>query len=39
LLLAGTTGLQGQVLLGQMSAERAVELIDRQLDRLFAPVE
>ncbi|WP_250034845.1 TetR family transcriptional regulator [Paractinoplanes maris] len=34
-LLAGAAGLQGAVLLGQMSAERAVELIDRQLDRLF----
>ncbi|GAA4973961.1 TetR family transcriptional regulator [Kineococcus glutinatus] len=36
-LLAGAAGLQGQLLLGHMSAHRAVELIDRQLDRLFAP--
>ncbi|WP_250006255.1 TetR/AcrR family transcriptional regulator [Actinoplanes sp. M2I2] len=35
-LLAGAAGLQGQVLLGQMTAERAVDLIDRQLDRVFA---
>jgi AcrR family transcriptional regulator len=38
-LLAGTTGLQGRMLLGQLSAERAIELIDRQLDRLFAPMD
>jgi AcrR family transcriptional regulator len=38
-LLAGTNGLQSQVLLGQLSAERAVELIDRQLDRLFTPAQ
>lgn len=38
-LLAGAAGLQGQVLLGQMTAERAVELIDRQLDRLFRPAK
>ena len=36
-LLAGAAGLQGQVLLGHLTPERAVELIDRQLDRLFAP--
>ncbi|MBP2191420.1 AcrR family transcriptional regulator [Nocardia goodfellowii] len=34
-LLAGTEGLQTRVLLAQLSAERAVELIDRQLDRIF----
>jgi AcrR family transcriptional regulator len=34
-LLAGAAGLQGQMLLGQLDAERAVELIDHQLDRIF----
>ncbi|MGW0246705.1 TetR/AcrR family transcriptional regulator [Nocardia goodfellowii] len=34
-LLAGTEGLQTRVLLAQLSAERAVELIDMQLDRVF----
>jgi hypothetical protein len=34
-LLAGAAGLQGQMLLGHMTAERAVALIDHQLDRIF----
>lgn len=34
-LLAGTEGLQTRVLLEQLSAERAVALIDMQLDRIF----
>lgn len=35
LLLAGTEGLQTRVRLGQLSAERAVALVDLQLDRVF----
>lgn len=35
-LVAGAFGLQGSVLLGQLTRERAVELVDRQLDRVFA---
>ncbi|GAA4905903.1 TetR family transcriptional regulator [Stackebrandtia albiflava] len=34
-LLAGAEGLQSGVLLGQRDADRAVALIDRQLDRIF----
>ncbi|NKY53258.1 TetR/AcrR family transcriptional regulator [Nocardia vermiculata] len=34
-LLAGTEGLQTRVLLEQLSTERAVALIDMQLDRIF----
>lgn len=37
-LLAGAAGLQGQMLLGHLTAERAVELIDHQLDRIFPVV-
>jgi AcrR family transcriptional regulator len=35
-LLAGAAGLQGQMLLGHLTAERAVALIDHQLNRIFA---
>ncbi|MEU4449156.1 TetR/AcrR family transcriptional regulator [Actinosynnema sp. NPDC050801] len=35
LLVATAEGLQSSVLLGQRSAERAVALIDHQLDRVF----
>ncbi|MEV6873402.1 TetR family transcriptional regulator C-terminal domain-containing protein [Amycolatopsis sp. NPDC051128] len=35
LLLAAASGLQGGVLLNQISPERAVTLIDHQLDRVF----
>ena len=35
LLVAAALGLQAQVLLEQQSSERAVELIDRQLQRIF----
>lgn len=34
-LVAGAQGLQPPVLLGQYAAEHAIDLIDRQLDRLF----
>lgn len=34
-LVAGAQGLSPPVLLGQCAPERAVELLDRQLDRLF----
>ncbi|TDC25571.1 TetR/AcrR family transcriptional regulator [Streptomyces sp. 8K308] len=35
LLLASAEGLQTTVLLGQRSPERAIELLDHQLDRVF----
>ncbi|MGM1059795.1 TetR/AcrR family transcriptional regulator [Saccharothrix sp. Mg75] len=35
-LLAGSAGLQASVLLGQRTADEAVALVDRQLDRVFA---
>ncbi|TDQ50297.1 TetR/AcrR family transcriptional regulator [Actinorugispora endophytica] len=38
LLVAGATGLQTSVLLGQQSPERAVELIDHRLGGVFTPV-
>jgi AcrR family transcriptional regulator len=34
-LTAGTEGLQTRVLLGQLTSERALALIDDQLDRIF----
>ncbi|MFJ9554493.1 TetR/AcrR family transcriptional regulator [Nocardiopsis sp. NPDC101807] len=36
-LVAGATGLQTSVLLGQHSPEQAVELIEHRLDGVFAP--
>ncbi|WP_410643280.1 TetR/AcrR family transcriptional regulator [Amycolatopsis sp. lyj-346] len=39
LLLAAASGLQGGVLLTQLSPERAVALIDHQLDRVFTGEE
>lgn len=35
-LTAGAEGLQTRVLLGQCAPERAIEVIDQQLDRIFA---
>lgn len=35
-LIAGAEGLQAQVLLGQRTSEEAVDMIDRQLNRIFA---
>ena len=34
-LVAGAEGLQTSVLLGQLTAERAVEILDGRLDRVF----
>ena len=34
-LLAGAEGLQTSMLLGQLEAERAMTLLDHQLDRVF----